>query len=1115
MMGSMMAMEEVETFELIDYVFGWSIEDVMNTDLYRSKVNQIPETFLSADHYMSSFTFPLIEETREDLRSNMMRVHAAPAREISDVIMREDFELPDNLLYLIKLKNLAESVNKYEPEVGDLIALTEVRPKCVDDLNGPKRSYVIALVQRVRDKSDDESDDEINKIRIKSSRPIFLEETDEIFAVHLTNLVTNIRIWKALHQGGISAIINTVLGIIPSIEENCSLCSERNESINLLNTREHVTSLGLDNSQKDAVMNCVALTECNHRNSVKLIWGPPGTGKTKTIASLAFSLLQMKQRTLTCAPTNVAVIGVAKRLMSCLVGTLEHDTYGLGDVVLFGNGKRMKIDEHDDLCDVFLDHRIKILAKCFSPLSGWRGSLDKMIRLLQDPEEQYQRYLEQRKEKVDVDTESDEKDKDEDEEGLMSGKEDVVEKENRKKISKWRFLKKLVVRNANENKKKNKEKKSKEKVEFHESCKSKCDGGRDCNNVHSVVNKESDVPWTFEEFFAKEVVAIVEQLNFCTIGLYTNMPTACLPLEVARNMIRVLDFLQILHEHVINERGSTKYLFGATGLHDTRLQCLVQVLKLLCESFLVPNYLEHYQIRNFCLENACLVFCTVSSSAKLHTAGLSPFKLVIIDEAAQVKECESSIPLQLPRLQHAVLVGDENQLPAMVISKICEKADFGRSLFERLVRLGRRKHLLNVQYRMHPSISLFPNKMFYGNLIKNGPNVTASDYEKRFLKEQLFGPYSFINVTNGQEEFDDRHSRKNNMEVSIIAEIVSKLYKECYKSKQKVRIGCISPYNAQVFAIQEALGNTYSSDANDAFSVNVRSVDGFQGGEEDIIIMSTVRCNGNGFIGFLDNYQRANVALTRARYCLWILGNGATLLNSRSVWLKLVKDAKERGCYYNAYEDKDLSVAIRNSMIKLGNLNSLLSMGSILFKVAKWKVSFCPKFRASIARFEDVEIKKEVVSVLEKLSNGFHDHQKDETAYLAGTPSKLLKCNVVKGPLRLVWTIDILREDKTDTQAIKVLDVLPRSQISELASEFDLLFGNYTLNQMSRCLDKRIEGGLMIPVTWPVVGPIRSAFSGNDVDANLTSQLDAVSSRESHASGKFVGRDYRGSRRNI
>lgn len=124
---------------------------------------------------------------------------------------------------------------------------------------------------------------------------------------------------------------------------------------------------------------------------------------------------------------------------------------------------------------------------------------------------------------------------------------------------------------------------------------------------------------------------------------------------------------------------------------------------------------------------------------------------------------------------------------------------------------------------------------------------------------------------------------------------------ECTKNKQKVRIGCISPYKAQVTAIEEAIGKSYSYDTNDEFSVNIKSVDGFQGGEEDVIIISTVRSNGKGSVGFLDNRQRANVALTRARYCLMILGDGATLSRSGCVWQKLVTDAKNRGCYHSGY----------------------------------------------------------------------------------------------------------------------------------------------------------------------------------------------------------------------
>lgn len=105
---------------------------------------------------------------------------------------------------------------------------------------------------------------------------------------------------------------------------------------------------------------------------------------------------------------------------------------------------------------------------------------------------------------------------------------------------------------------------------------------------------------------------------------------------------------------------------------------------------------------------------------------------------------------------------------------------------------------------------------------------------------------------------------------------------ESLESKQKLRVGCISPYKAQVFAIQDKLGKTYSTDIDSDFSVNVRSVDGFQGGEEDVIIISTVRCNGRGSVGFLENHQRSNVALTRARY----LYNRNLLIHS---FLKVMK----------------------------------------------------------------------------------------------------------------------------------------------------------------------------------------------------------------------------------
>jgi senataxin len=89
------------------------------------------------------------------------------------------------------------------------------------------------------------------------------------------------------------------------------------------------------------------------------------------------------------------------------------------------------------------------------------------------------------------------------------------------------------------------------------------------------------------------------------------------------------------------------------------------------------------------------------------------------------------------------------------------------------------------------------------------------------------------------------------------------LFAEAVSKGSKVSVGVVSPYNAQVRAIQEKLGKSYTM--YDGFSVNVKSVDGFQGAEEDIIVISTVRSNGAGAVGFLTNLQRTNVALTRAK----------------------------------------------------------------------------------------------------------------------------------------------------------------------------------------------------------------------------------------------------------
>ncbi|GJT29581.1 P-loop containing nucleoside triphosphate hydrolase [Tanacetum coccineum] len=295
-------------------------------------------------------------------------------------------------------------------------------------------------------------------------------------------------------------------------------------------------------------------------------------------------------------------------------------------------------------------------------------------------------------------------------------------------------------------------------------------------------------------------------------------------------------------------------------------EVLLQVLEeVLSETVSFPKFTDDREIGNFCLINAHLIFCNASSSSRLHTLETN-VELLVIDEAAQLRECESVIPLQLAGLRDVILVRDEMQLPKVVQSKKCLDAEFGRSLFGILVSLKHTKHLLLVQYRMHWTISLFPNKMFYGNRIENGPNVGDISNEKKFLEEDMFGSYSFTNLTQGKVEFGHKRSRKNMVEVALIAELVKRLH--------------------IVDAIESKLKDMIYQTGEDGFDflVNVKNtIDGFQGCEKDVIIISTVTAKGSNSVGFISTDQIANVALTRARHCLSILGNEDAVKHSSEI----------------------------------------------------------------------------------------------------------------------------------------------------------------------------------------------------------------------------------------
>ncbi|CAD5327204.1 unnamed protein product [Arabidopsis thaliana] len=712
----------------------------------------------------------------------------------------------------------------------------------VDDLNPLILAYVFSV------------GDELH-FSVHSSKSISIDEQysfrSGVFLIYLT---TNTRIWKALHNGdGNLSLIKSVLQANTADTEQS--VSSRNWGNHVLDI---IRSANLNSSQESAILACLETREIRDKTSVKLIWGPPGTGKTKTVATLLFALLSLSCKTVVCTPTNTAVVAVASRLLALFKesSSTEHSTYGLGNIVLVGNRVRMGIDErgNDDLLNVFLDDRISKLGELFSPSNEWERSLEAVIDILENAESSYKKYL------------------------LLSERKENQETKNILTTF-GEFVMKMFLG-------------SKETPE-----------------------KEEEIILTFGEFVMEKFDGLSETMKKIQkdmVDLYTHLPKSFLSSNDVKNMIVARQALRRARTFLKEKQGSFTFdCFNKFVCVD----CL-RTLRLLSKRFEIPALLMKEDIRTFCLQNAHIIFCTASGAAEMTAERAGSIDMLVVDEAAQLKECESVAALQLQGLHHAVLIGDELQLPAMVQSEVCEKAKFGRSLFERLASLGHKKHLLNVQYRMHPSISLFPNMEFYGGKISDAEIVKESTYQKRFLQGNMFGSFSFINVGLGKEEFGDGHSPKNMVEIAVVSEILTNLLKVSSETKTKMSVGVISPYKAQVSAIQERIGDKYTSVSDNLFTLNVRSVDGFQGGEEDIIIISTVRSNCNGNIGFLSNRQRANVALTRARHCLWVIGNERTLSLSGSIWTKLVRDSKKRGCFYDAVDDKNLRDVMNNALPK-------------------------------------------------------------------------------------------------------------------------------------------------------------------------------------------------------
>ncbi|XP_037462672.1 uncharacterized protein LOC119334150 [Triticum dicoccoides] len=494
------------------------------------------------------------------------------------------------------------------------------------------------------------------------------------FVVRLLSSIPYQRIWRCLRYRANSSVKrdDSVLKAIAGEAEDSSmqLITSLTGGTDLdmpLPVSGRLSAFGLNESQTCAILGCVSAVQRagasggdGASTKVSLIWGPPGTGKTRTISVLMLSATKLKWRVLACAPTNTAVCQVASSLLALRRQHPDPDACaGHGDLLLFGNRTRMPID--GDLDNIFQDTRLKLLTECFSPETGWRRCLLSLEAFLRD-------------------------------EIAMIKQED---------------------------------------------------------GTKPVVLK-------YYSFPTSEFQRIFEKLSKCLKTIMSHV-SIHRTLETNYNNIALLskmlnDFSKLLgvqKQVSTSSRQLRRQRDGLTmGYHSEqtvgtmreKMPEILDVTRTLLRDLQLPLTEEFSEIKEFCIESASLIFCTVSGSAKLEGEKMD---LLLIDEAAQLKECESLVPLQVSGLKHVVLIGDERQLPAMVLIGTCS-------------------------------------------------------------------------------------------------------------------------------------------------------------------------------VGFLSNRRRANVALTRARHCLWIVGNAATLSGSGSIWGELIRDAAERRCFFDWDEGEGVSPVVSRHACVIG-----------------------------------------------------------------------------------------------------------------------------------------------------------------------------------------------------
>jgi hypothetical protein len=296
------------------------------------------------------------------------------------------------------------------------------------------------------------------------------------------------------------------------------------------------------------------------------------------------------------------------------------------------------------------------------------------------------------------------------------------------------------------------------------------------------------------------------------------------------------------------------------------------------------------------------VLCGTRTGLRDDILGDQLFDLLVVDEASQA--LTPALLLGVLRAKRVVLAGDHKQLPPTLLSERAARDGLGDTAFARLTArdgAGTVSRMLTVQHRMNEKLMAFPSRRFYGEKLRAhesvahhtlaGLHVGATDIAlaARVLDVVDTAGTGFEEETERGEE---SASKQNAGEAGVVERIVRDLVAAGLAAAD---IGIISPYAAQVALLTTALADLVDQ------GLEIDSVDGFQGREKEAIVFSAVRSNADGAVGFLADERRLNVAITRAKRKLVVVGDSATL-STNEHWRALFDAAIAQGAYRSAFE---------------------------------------------------------------------------------------------------------------------------------------------------------------------------------------------------------------------